>query len=77
MKNTNIVKSKLGRGFMCIVNAGVFFDVSPSVTLSKLFFSMAYPVAETVVPHRGLPTVANNEKVDHGLNLSILGVLQA
>lgn len=50
---------------MCIVNAGVCFDASPSVTLSKLFFSMAYPVAETVVLHRSLPTVASNEKVDH------------
>lgn len=51
---------------MCIVNAGVSFDASPSATLSKLFFSMAYPVAETVVHHRSLPTVASNEKVDHG-----------
>lgn len=51
---------------MCIVNAGVSFDASPSATLSKLFFSMAYPVAGTVVLHRSLPTVASNEKVDHG-----------
>lgn len=39
----NIVKSKLRRGLMCIVNAGVSFDASPSATLSKLFFFNGVP----------------------------------